>query len=88
MQTLLRPLVLVSIVLLVPIVPFVVFGEQLETWFHTWSEQQASRRVGGRGRGRTAGHRHRLADTVEYGQHVWRCDSWEHSGARWRRGWG
>ncbi len=45
MQTLLRPLLLVSIVLLVPIVPFVVFGEQLETWFHTWSEQPASRRV-------------------------------------------
>jgi uncharacterized membrane protein YdjX (TVP38/TMEM64 family) len=45
MQTLLRPLALVSVVLLVPIVPFVVFGAQLETWFHTWSEQQASRRV-------------------------------------------
>jgi uncharacterized membrane protein YdjX (TVP38/TMEM64 family) len=43
MQTLLRPLLLVSVVLLVPIVPFVVFGAQLETWFHTWSEQQAAR---------------------------------------------
>ena len=45
MQTLLRPLVLLSIVLLVPIVPFVVFGAQLETWFQAWSEQPASRRA-------------------------------------------
>lgn len=45
MRTLLRPLLLMSIVLLVPIVPFVVFGEQLETWFHSWSEQQESQRI-------------------------------------------
>jgi uncharacterized membrane protein YdjX (TVP38/TMEM64 family) len=38
-------LLLVSIVLLVPIVPFVVFGEQLETWFDAWSEQHAARHV-------------------------------------------
>jgi len=40
MRTLLRPLLLITIVLLIPIGPFVLFGEQLEGWFQVWSERQ------------------------------------------------
>lgn len=45
MLTLLRPLLLVSAVLLVPIVPFVLFGAQLEAWFDVWSGQQVARHI-------------------------------------------
>ncbi|MHB8863046.1 MAG: TVP38/TMEM64 family protein [Pirellulaceae bacterium] len=43
MQALSRPLLLLGVVLLVPIVPFVIFGDQLEGWFRDWAEQTLSR---------------------------------------------
>jgi uncharacterized membrane protein YdjX (TVP38/TMEM64 family) len=43
MQTLLRPLLLLGVVLLIPIVPFVLFGEQLEAWFRVWTQTTSSR---------------------------------------------
>jgi uncharacterized membrane protein YdjX (TVP38/TMEM64 family) len=42
MRSLMRPLLLVSVVLLIPIVPFLIWGEQLESWFNAWSQRQAS----------------------------------------------
>ncbi len=43
MRALVRPLLVISIALLIPIVPFILFGEQLESWFAVWSEQPTSR---------------------------------------------
>lgn len=42
MRSFWRPLLLVSVVLLIPIVPFLVWGEQLESWFDAWSQRGAS----------------------------------------------
>lgn len=42
MNTLLRPLLLVGVVLLVPIVPFLIWGDQLDAWFQRWTDQPRS----------------------------------------------
>ncbi len=39
MQSILRPLIVITIVLLVPIVPFLFFGARLEAWFDDWAQR-------------------------------------------------
>jgi uncharacterized membrane protein YdjX (TVP38/TMEM64 family) len=43
MDNLLRQMVLVGAVLLIPIVPFLVWGDQLDAWFQRWTDQSRSR---------------------------------------------
>lgn len=42
MSSLLRSALLIGVVLLVPILPFLVFGSQFTAWFVDWSKQPAS----------------------------------------------
>ena len=42
MRPLIRPLLLISLVLLVPLVPFLLFGPQVEAWVSRWQETPPS----------------------------------------------
>jgi len=39
MRELIRPVLLTTLVLLIPVLPFLLFGEQMEAWAHQWREQ-------------------------------------------------
>ncbi len=39
MRELIRPILLTTLVLLIPIIPFLFFGEQMEAWADRWREQ-------------------------------------------------
>lgn len=43
MRSLFRNILLIVLVLLVPIIPFVLFGDQLESWFQSWFRATQSR---------------------------------------------
>jgi uncharacterized membrane protein YdjX (TVP38/TMEM64 family) len=42
-KDILRPAMLMCLVLLIPILPFLLFGEELEAWIETWTESKVSR---------------------------------------------
>jgi len=42
MKPFIRPMIVMSLILLVPIVPFLLFGADFETWVEQWSEQPYS----------------------------------------------
>jgi len=43
MKPFLRPMIVMSLILLVPIVPFVLFGANFEAWVEQWSDQPYSK---------------------------------------------
>ncbi|MBC8354893.1 MAG: VTT domain-containing protein [Planctomycetes bacterium] len=45
MKPFIRPMIVMSLILLVPIVPFLLFGADFEAWVERWSEQPYSKPV-------------------------------------------
>ena len=43
MKSFIRPMLVMSLILLVPIVPFLLFGTDFEAWVKHWSEQSYSK---------------------------------------------
>lgn len=45
MRVFIRPMIVMSLILLVPMVPFLLFGAEFESWVQQWAEQPASRPI-------------------------------------------
>jgi len=45
MKAFLRPMIVMSLILLVPIMPFLLFGAEFETWVRHWADHPSSRPI-------------------------------------------